>query len=156
MSDLHFTLKHQVFFEELASREESDPAWQPISAGLIVLRLVDRWIEEGCVRLPSFPERPNIRAAVEQLDPSSPARWPMLGIFDTVVAAESVADLSGVASRVLAYGDALESQGQWRIARDVYATVLEYAAVDDTIDGLLRAANGLRICDRKLEAAKRV
>src|SRR5262249_20367983 len=40
-------LRHLAFFDELSRRDETDDAWKEITAGLVVLRLVDRWLEEG-------------------------------------------------------------------------------------------------------------
>ncbi|HEY2066024.1 MAG TPA: hypothetical protein VGG84_08680, partial [Gemmatimonadaceae bacterium] len=39
--------RHLPFFAELASLDEADPNWRSVSAGIVVLRLVDAWIEEG-------------------------------------------------------------------------------------------------------------
>ena len=39
--------RHLPFFTELAGLEDGDSVWRSVSAGLVVLRLVDAWIEEG-------------------------------------------------------------------------------------------------------------
>src|SRR3712207_3703847 len=41
------TLRHLAFFEELSALDEGDAEWRAMSAGLVVLRLVDAWMEEG-------------------------------------------------------------------------------------------------------------
>ena len=40
-------MRHLPFFTELAALEGEDPSWRSVTAGLVVLRLVDSWIEEG-------------------------------------------------------------------------------------------------------------
>ena len=40
-------LRHLAFFEELGEVDESDPNWRSVSAGLVVMRLVDEWITVG-------------------------------------------------------------------------------------------------------------
>ena len=40
-------LRHLAFFEEIANREEHEPEWRTATAGLVVLRLVDAWLEDG-------------------------------------------------------------------------------------------------------------
>ena len=39
--------RHLAFFEELGKMDESDPNWRSVSAGLVVMRLVDEWIAVG-------------------------------------------------------------------------------------------------------------
>ena len=41
------TLRHLAFFEALAGMDESDARWSATTAGLVTLRLVDEWLEEG-------------------------------------------------------------------------------------------------------------
>ena len=40
-------LRHLAFFEELGRMEETDGSWRSVSAGLVVMRLVDQWIADG-------------------------------------------------------------------------------------------------------------
>ena len=40
-------LRHLAFFEELGKMDETDRSWRAVSAGLVVMRLVDQWIADG-------------------------------------------------------------------------------------------------------------
>ena len=57
------TLHHPAFFQALAGMEESSTAWPATAAGLVVLRLVEAWLEEGAAvahrqTLPQCHEHP--------------------------------------------------------------------------------------------------
>jgi hypothetical protein len=44
-------LRHAAFFEALATQDPAGPSWRATSAGLVTLRLVDRWTwvrDDGC------------------------------------------------------------------------------------------------------------
>ena len=43
-------LRHLAFFEELGKMDETDASWRSVSAGLVVLRLVDNWIADGATK----------------------------------------------------------------------------------------------------------
>ncbi|HEY5061513.1 MAG TPA: hypothetical protein VII52_08270 [Gemmatimonadaceae bacterium] len=43
-------LRHLAFFEELGTMDENDARWRSVSAGLVVLRLVDNWIADGAAK----------------------------------------------------------------------------------------------------------
>src|SRR3712207_4623056 len=40
-------IRHLAFFDALAEMDEEDASWRAVSAGLVVLRLLDAWLEEG-------------------------------------------------------------------------------------------------------------
>src|SRR5262245_16186513 len=41
------SFRHLAFFEELGRMDETDPHWRSVSAGLVVMRLIDEWIKAG-------------------------------------------------------------------------------------------------------------
>jgi len=61
-------MRHQAFFTELAALRGDDPSWRAVTAGLVVLRLVDAWVEEGSrvVAADSWGVR-SVRAAIEDM-----------------------------------------------------------------------------------------
>lgn len=121
------TLRHLAFFEEVASHEEHEADWRAATAGLVTLRLLDQWIEEG-------PEVAaddgwSVRAvlnAIDRMDDGSPL--PSL-LRSTIVAmqAGSPTDMHGVLPRLMAYARGLEYEAKWRLAADVYETVIAHA-----------------------------
>jgi tetratricopeptide (TPR) repeat protein len=118
--------RHLAFFTELAALDDGDSSWRAVSAGLVVLRLVDAWIEEGAtaVAADGWGIR-SVEAAIEEMDEGLPAR----SILRSVVGAlksSAPNDMRGIAPRLLAYGRALDLDAKWALAADVYETVIAH------------------------------
>src|SRR5688572_18582660 len=79
------TLRHVAFFEELAALDESDAEWRSVSAGLVVLRLVDAWMEEGshAVSGDAWGLRA-VRVSIEEVDAGSPVRALLASVVDAM------------------------------------------------------------------------
>jgi tetratricopeptide (TPR) repeat protein len=141
-------MRHLPFFAELASLEGEDPSWRSVTAGLVVLRLVDSWIEEGAaaVSADSWGVR-SVRAAVEDMPAGVPARTILTGVVDALTSAHG-GDLHAVAPRLMAYARSLDLDAKWALSADVYETVISHAhPVEDSdvaVNALLRRANCLR------------
>jgi tetratricopeptide (TPR) repeat protein len=118
------TLRHLAFFEELAALDESDAEWRAVTAGLVVLRLVDAWMEEGtrCVTSDAWGLRA-VRAAVDEVAEGAPVRA-ILGSVVDAMEDSAVPDMSAVAPRLVAYGRALEYAARYALAADVYRVVI--------------------------------
>ena len=119
-------MRHLPFFAELASLEESDPSWRAVSAGLVFLRLVDSWIEEGAdaVTADGWGVR-SVMAGLEEMPAGMPARAILVGALDLLKTARS-GDMHAVAPRLMAYARTLDLDGRWALAADVYDTVLAH------------------------------
>src|SRR5205085_3036318 len=78
-------LRHLPFFEEVASHEEGDVAWRSATAGLVVLRLVDAWLENGrsVVADDGWSVR-SVRAAIESMDEGTPHRSILGRVMDAL------------------------------------------------------------------------
>ncbi len=150
MSGPHRTLSHMPFFEALAATKETSDEWRAVSAGLVTLRLFDGWIEEGeSVVSSSSLSLKAVREAIAAIETRHSARSLLTSIVDAMVATGK-RDLTTVAPRLMAYGRALQLDGQWSLAADVYSTVVTYARPIDEPD-LYTAANmqlgaSLRLC----------
>lgn len=118
-------LRHRAFFDELAKTKETDANWRTTSAGLVVLRLVDQWMETGVGPETSWAVG-SVRDAIAVIDDTTPVRRILASIVD-VVAESQPADISGVLPRLMAYAKALEYDTQWPLAIDVYSAILTYA-----------------------------
>jgi len=120
------TLRHLAFFEELAALDESDVEWRSVTAGLVVLRLVDAWMEEGphVVTADAWGLRA-VRAAIDDAPDGAPARALLSSVVDAMEDA-AVPDMSAVAPRLLAYGRALEYEARYALASDVYRAVIAH------------------------------
>ena len=121
-----------------------------MAAGLVVLRLVDVWADAGPASAGhTLPGLPAVREAIEAMRETDRAR----AVLDAVVSAlerSASGDLSLVAPRLFAYGRSLDFGGSWRVAIDVYRTLLDYA--HPILDADVAAVACLRIgyCSRVL------
>lgn len=150
MSDLYRPIRHLAFFEALGSLEEGSTEWRATTAGLVVLRLVDAWYDEGVQVAAADAWGLNaVREAVGAMAAGDPARTILSGVVDAVATAER-ADFSVVATRLSAYGRALHFDAKWRIAADVYETLLTYAHPIEESDVYINASMQLGYCLRML------
>ena len=92
-------LRHRAFFEELASLDETDLAWRSATAGLLVLRLIDTWIEDGIVA-DAWTLR-NVDAAISEVDERSILRGLLEGLARAV--RSEGAELNRIVSPFMAY-----------------------------------------------------
>ena len=140
--------RHLPFFTELASLDESDPRWRAVSAGLVFLRLVDSWIEEGgdAVTADGWGIR-SVAASLEEMPAGMPARAILVGALDMLKCARS-GDMHTVAPRIMAYARTLELDGRSALAADVYDTVLAHIHPEEeseiAVNALLRRGHCLR------------
>jgi tetratricopeptide (TPR) repeat protein len=115
-------LRHLAFFEELGKMDEGDAGWRAVSAGLVTMRLVDRWIAAGSTaRLDSWSVSA-VREAIAQVTDMTPTRRILTSVVDVMVACTAI-DMHALSPRLMAYGQALEYDAKWSLAADVYGTI---------------------------------
>jgi tetratricopeptide (TPR) repeat protein len=143
-------LRHLVFFEELGKMEESDSAWRSVSAGLVVMRLVDQWVEDGPSksRMDSWAVGA-VREAVAQIADTTPIRRILTSIVDVMVSSP-VIDMHTLCPRLMAYGQSLEYESKWPLAADVYQTIAAHAHPVEDSDLAIAAHLQLAFCLRTL------
>jgi tetratricopeptide (TPR) repeat protein len=152
------TLRHLAFFEELAALDESDAEWRSVKAGLVVLRLVDSWMEEGAhvVTADAWGLRA-VRAAIAEVEDGVPGRAILGSILDAMEGSP-VADMCAVAPRLLAYGQALEYAARYVLAADVYRQVIGHThpveESDIAVTAHLQLAKCLRLTGNTGAAAQ--
>lgn len=150
-------MRHKPFFAELASLEDADPSWRAVTAGLVVLRLVDAWVEEGAkvVAADSWGIR-SVRAAIDDMPVGMPARTLLGGIVEALKSAPA-GDLHAVAPRLMAYARSLDLDAHWTLAADVYETILTHVHpvedADVAVNALLRRGYCLRQVGELAEAS---
>ena len=142
--------RHLPFFGELSGLEDGDPSWRSISAGLVVLRLVDAWIEEGAaaVAADGWGVR-SVDAAIEEMPAGLPARAILRSVVDAVKASPA-GDMHAIAPRLMAYARALDLDAKWALAADVYETVIAHAHPVEDSDVAIAAHLWLAYCQRSL------
>jgi tetratricopeptide (TPR) repeat protein len=133
------TMRHLPFFTELAALDDADSAWRAVSAGLVVLRLVDSWVEEGSavVAADGWGVR-SVRAAVEEMPAGLPARAILTSIVDALVESRG-GDMHAVAPRLMAYARSLDLDAKWAMAADVYETLIAHVHPSEDSDVAVNA-----------------
>ena len=144
--------RHLPFFTELAGLDERDTAWRSVSAGLVVLRLVDAWIEEGAaaVAADGWGVR-SVEAAIEEMPAGVPARAVLRSIVEAVKTSDA-SDMHAIAPRLMAYARALDLDAKWALASDVYETVIAHVHPVDEADVAIAAHLRLAYCQRSMGA----
>lgn len=132
-------LRHLPFFEALASMEEGSSDWRVTSAGVLTLRLFDAWVDEGrsVIAADALGAR-SVRDAIAAVDPRVSTRALLQSVLDAMEAVPSVR-VATVAPRLMAYARALQFDGRWSLAADVYRTVLAVAHPVEDADVVVTA-----------------
>jgi tetratricopeptide (TPR) repeat protein len=151
-------LRHIAYFEALGASETGTPEWEATSAGLVVLRLVDRWVWRHVrERAPTFREFVTVRRAIARVGPG--AMRAALEELASAVAVFSSARAAPVNDCLMAYAQVLQDGAQWSLAADVYDTVLMNARSASDARALPVCAVRAGLCLRmmgKLREADRV
>jgi tetratricopeptide (TPR) repeat protein len=141
-------LRHLAFFEELGSMDESDASWRAVSAGLVVMRLVDRWMSDGARGLTAHSVSA-VRAAIEEMAETTPVRRILSSVVDAMEESES-GEMHAVMPRLMAYGQGLEYESKLSLAADVYRTIVAHAHPIEDADIAIPAHHRLGFCLRNM------
>ena len=115
-------IRHQVYFDTLGSMKEDSASWRSTFAGLSVLRLVDTYADAGTATSPDgWAQLHSVQAAVETINPGNPIRSALTAVFEETSRRSAVDET--VCQTLLAYGRALDYEGSWGLATDVFSTV---------------------------------
>jgi len=119
-------LRHLPFFEAIASSDEGDAEWHAAMAGLVLLRLVDSWIEDGprAVAADDWALR-SVRNAIDDVKAREKLRTILSSILEVLETA-TVVDMGMLAPRMMAYGQLLEYDARWNLAADVYNAIVAH------------------------------
>jgi len=133
-SDINSTaqppLAHLAFFEAAGDQTEEQPAYRAAVAGLLAMRLVDRWVLAGAGdRPPTLRELEAVRRAIEHVD-GGPVRE-ILRNLDAALTTSWGKLARHVPVVLAAYAGILKKEGTWACAADVYATVASVAPLCD-------------------------
>ena len=151
MNAQHGSLQHLAYFEALAGMEEFDGEWPATSAGLVVLRLVDAWLDEGPdVVAPGAWSLRAVREAIDAVASERGVRAILAGIVDVLQSSGAQPSITRIAPRLMAYGRALDYEGRYTLAADVYDTIVAHAHPSDEPDVAIDANMQLGLCRRRL------
>jgi tetratricopeptide (TPR) repeat protein len=144
-------VRHLAFFRSASAEAEGSPEYKTLLAGLLVLRLLDKWLSrvEGDRDL-KFHEFIAVRRAVEAA-PDSPQRRILSDLVSTISAfAEGSADAR--VPKLIAYAQLLEHDARYEAAADVYLTAIELASDRELLPLCYQRAG---VCMRRLGAIDR-
>ncbi len=142
-------ISHLPYFESLAEEtDEQSSGWREQSAGLLALRLFDNWDRARRRIAPSVEavRALAVRSEVESLEAVSAVRAPLLSLIDAMLAVPS-APLA-VRASLLSYAGRLRAEGQWRLAADVFRTLVETREPTDISPESYQAAMDCGYCAR--------
>lgn len=146
-------LRHLPFLEEMAVPGDAAAA---VTAGLLVLRLVDAWMEGPSIIALDGRAARSARNAASDIASGNGHRAILIDVVDAILASRA-GDIGAVAQRLAVYARALDLDAQWALAIDVYDTILEYLHPDEdcatVVDALVRRAQCLRELGKWTEAA---
>lgn len=118
-------MRHLPFLKVLASATDtSDPVWRDAAGGYLVLRLFDRWLEEGRGVLAGDPELTALKSRIRAIPDIDPIVQDHLLSAIQVMGEASEANPALVAGPLLAYGKYLQSAGRQELAAHVYETLI--------------------------------
>jgi tetratricopeptide (TPR) repeat protein len=143
------SLRHLAFFESLAAHGETEAPWRAAMAGLVVLRLVDSWLEDGAEVMADAWGVKAVRSAVERADDGSPVKAILGSVVDAMSAAKN-RQPQVVVPRLMAYAKALEYDAKWALAADVYQSVIGHTHPVQESDTAIMAHLQLAVCLRTL------
>jgi tetratricopeptide (TPR) repeat protein len=120
-------LRHQPYFELLATLEETSPVWTSTLAGLAVLNLVDAARDDRTIIDSDWPSMRAVSDQVMAIREGNPIRRPLVKVLDELRGGPS---WSVINLQLFAYGRALDLDGVWSLAVDVFDTVADIARAE--------------------------
>ncbi|HEY0969528.1 MAG TPA: hypothetical protein VGE02_00985 [Gemmatimonadales bacterium] len=151
-------MRHLPFLRALLEIEENTPSWLAVTAGLAVLRLVDRHLggAEGDGADDGQLDTWSVTAARQQVTrvaPREPVGAILGGVMELLAGEQPVGGPAAgeiLAAQLFAYGRALELEGRYDLAADVYETVGRCVAPPPATDVAVDAQMRLGYCARML------
>ncbi len=147
---------HLPFFEVLAGMDEALPGWRSVAAGVVALRLVDRW--KNRIARGETVDRMELAAvedAVDAVDSEDAVRRLLTRLIEALRAGSA----AGILPTLMAYARTLQYEGSWTLAADVYDSVEMHADEEgQNVDLAIQSAMQRGYCLRMagdLEAAER-
>ncbi|MEX2180154.1 MAG: hypothetical protein WD801_15670 [Gemmatimonadaceae bacterium] len=149
MFDSEQKLRHLPFFEELATKDEGEATWRAAMAGLVTLRLVDSWLDDGpAITADDSWSLRSVLSAIEDIEDGSPVRALLTSVAASLL--QQRPDIHVVVTPLMAYARTLEYDARWLLATDVYQTVLAHLHPTEDSDASIAAHLRLGQCYRTL------
>jgi tetratricopeptide (TPR) repeat protein len=140
---------HLAFFQRLGELEGDSQRERALKAGLLALRLVDRWFAQTDVRRrPTFREFVLVRRAIDLV--VDERMHDVLYKLTEVVREFTGEETAPLPTLLFGYGLLLETMREWAVAIDVYGTAIAYVHGADDRRGLPLVYSRLAFCHRQL------
>jgi tetratricopeptide (TPR) repeat protein len=114
-------IHHHAFFEALGSMDEKSAEWKSVLAGLSVMRLIETMVAGTNAVTVAPSDIQAGRASVEAVSTGDPARAILFRALDHIDRSSRLS--SDLGTDIIAYGRALDLEGRWPLAADVFGTV---------------------------------
>jgi tetratricopeptide (TPR) repeat protein len=143
-------LTHEPYFDALQVVNNTTAEWRSILAGLLVLRLVDSWLEHDMSLV--VKDVTNVQAVQEALSgvQERDSRLSRLSDLVEIVTQSEQPGVPNIAISMLEYGRTLYENNQWTLALDVFASLLSHALADQDETTILSAAGRLAFVLKQL------
>ncbi len=133
-------VRHQAYYEFLAATEPESPGWAPALAGLAVLDLVDAARDDASIIDADWTGVRAVSETVSSLREGNPLRRSLLRVVEQL---RDEPDWSAITAGLFAYGRALDLEGSWKLATDVFGTVADFAREDRRPELAMEATTAL-------------
>jgi tetratricopeptide (TPR) repeat protein len=120
-------LKHEAFFDVLATLPENSVEWQSVIAGLGTLRLVDAAIEDRRLVHSDWAARRTARDAVDKVSAGNPVRGILARVLDEI---DRNSPKWHIAATLVKYGRALDYDGRWAMSANVFEIASQIATAN--------------------------
>lgn len=134
-------LRHHAYFEFLGSLEDNSPTFAATLAGLAVLTLVDAAREDHSIIDRDWTGVKAAADAVSAIKEGNPLRRPLMKVLDELKGAGP--DWTALNMNLFAYGRALDFDGHWKMAADVFGIVADIARADRVPEMAIEATTAL-------------
>jgi hypothetical protein len=143
-------LAYEAYFDALEPLRTTTNAWKSILAGLVVLRLVDDWLDGGPIAIRNNPASVlAVREAIARVSERDPVLPVLCNLVDVVTQSEQTI-FQTIAGPMLDYGNMLASTDRCSLSQNVFASLLDRAqAVQDNLT-IARTARRLGLVLRLL------
>jgi hypothetical protein len=134
-------IRHQQYFEVLATLDENSPSWLPTLAGLAVLERVDAIREDPSVARDDWTGSAAVVETIGRMSDGNPLRRSLMRVVQNLRCDEI--EWAQVNDSLFGYGRALDMDGSWALAVDVFATVADMAREDNEPKVAIEATTAL-------------
>jgi tetratricopeptide (TPR) repeat protein len=134
-------IRHQKYFEVLSTLDENSESWLPTLAGLAVLERVDAIRDDPSVARGDWTGSAAVVETIGRISDGNPLRRSLMRVVQNLRCDKI--EWAQVNDSLFGFGRALDMDGSWTLAVDVFATVADIAREDDEPKVAIEATTAL-------------